>query len=671
MRATIHAWVAEWVEAEQGRFILLAPVAMGAAILIYFALPTEPPLWLGDAGLGGAVCLLALSWRHQGARYMAMLLFMAALGFWRAAAHTAAMPGFMIAPSGPTEIAGVITQIEASGQARRITLGDPQIDGGPPNARTVILRVKANDQSVFTPGESVAGYALLFAPERPAYPGAWDPGRQDFFAGVGANGVALGVLRVTAPVRAAGLAMWLARLRGRIAAQVMAVLPVSTGAVAVTLLTGDEQAIPVAERQNFIAAGLAHILAVAGLHVGIVMGLVFAAVRLALCLPERLALRLDVKAMAAMAALLAGAGYAALTGAHLPILRSLAMASLATFGVVMGRRAISLRALALAALAIMLMTPEAVLGVSFQMSFSAVLALIAGFEALRRRRARGQTTRSAGGWVMRHIGALALTSFLAGGASMPFAAFQFQQIQPYWIPANLVAVPLMAVWVMPLGLLALGLMPLGLAKLALVPMGWGIGAIIWITVRIAALPAAMLRVSPMPNAAILLIAAGLVTLCIWRTRLRWAGLGLMVAGVALCLAVRPPSVLISADARMVGLRNGNAVLVVSARAASAYIMAQWAPVWAGLPFVQARCTAAACNVEGVLLAVSPPVDCGSARLVVSLEPLHGACSGLDVIDKASIWRDGAIAAWVSGNQITLRTDRAAQGVRPWVFPYPH
>jgi competence protein ComEC len=44
----------------------------------------------------------------------------------------------------------------------------------------------------------------------------------------------------------------------------MTVLPISTGSIAVTLLTGDEQAIPAPERDNFIAAGLAHILAVAG-----------------------------------------------------------------------------------------------------------------------------------------------------------------------------------------------------------------------------------------------------------------------------------------------------------------------------------------------------------------------------------------------------------------------
>ena len=52
----MRAWFAAWVEAEHGRFLLLLPVAMGAAILAYFALPREPPLWLG-------LCAAVARWR--------------------------------------------------------------------------------------------------------------------------------------------------------------------------------------------------------------------------------------------------------------------------------------------------------------------------------------------------------------------------------------------------------------------------------------------------------------------------------------------------------------------------------------------------------------------------------------------------------------------------------
>ncbi len=146
-----------------------------------------------------------------------------------------------------------------------------------------------------------------------------------------------------------------------------------------------------------------------------------------------------------------------------------------------------MRGLALAATVLMLIAPQEVPDVSFQMSFSAVLALIAGYEALRPwlRRLHGDS------WHRRlasHLVALALTSALAGSASAPYGAYHFGHVQVYFVLANMVAVPLTAMWVMPAGLIALLLMPLHLEALALVPMGWGAQAVVWVARATAALP---------------------------------------------------------------------------------------------------------------------------------------------------------------------------------------
>ncbi len=203
-------------------------------------------------------------------------------------------------------------------------------------------------------------------------------------------------------------------------------------------------------------------LAVAGLHVGIVMGFALGLTRTALALSEQASLRWPCRQIAALAALAAGGAYMVLTGMHVPIVRSFAMACVFTLAVVAGRRGVSVRGLALAATALMLVSPQEVVGVSFQMSFSAVLALIAGYEALRPwlRRIHGT-----GAWHRRfghHVVTLALTSALAGSASAPFAAFHFGRVQLYFVLSNMVAVPLTAMWVMPAGLISLALMPFGL-----------------------------------------------------------------------------------------------------------------------------------------------------------------------------------------------------------------
>ena len=156
------------------------------------------------------------------------------------------------------------------------------------------------------------------------------------------------------------------------------------------------------------------------------MGLFFAATRSGLAWSEWAALHWPLKAIAAAVALVAGGAYMALTGAHVPIVRSFAMAGLFTVAVLFGRRAVSLRGWALALAVLVILSPNEVLGVSLQMSFSAVLALIAGYEALRPglRRLRGGGGR--GRHLLLYVVGLALTSALAGTASAPYAAFHFR-----------------------------------------------------------------------------------------------------------------------------------------------------------------------------------------------------------------------------------------------------
>jgi len=659
---------ARWVEAEHGRFVLMLPVAIGAAILLYFSLPTEPPLWLGAGALGTAGVALAASWRHPYLRFVAALALAASLGFARAEWRTAAEPPLAFIPTGVIKVSGSIARIEIVPGAERITLAFPRLDGGPPLPRAVRIKLRPDDPARLQAGEVVQCYAMLFGPDRPAYPDGWDQGRDDFFSGLNAAGFALNHVTIISPAPPDRLADALQNLRAGIAANIMATLPPETGAIALTLLTGDEQAIPLQERQNFIEAGLAHILAVAGLHVGIIMGLAFAGSRYLLTRNERMTLRLPTKAIAAALALLAGVGYAALTGAHLPIIRSLAMASLATLGVFVGRRAVSLRGLAVAAVALMLATPETVLGTSFQMSFSAVMALICGYAAVQHFFTRFHASGSRLGRIAVHVLGLTYTSLLAGGASMPFAAYQFQQIQPYWIPANLLAVPLTAFWIMPVGLVALALMPLHAGALALFPMGWGIRVIVWITAQIAQWPDAMLRIAPMPPAAILLIAAGLVWLCIWRSTPRLAGIPVMALGAVLALLARPPDVLVSPDARLIAIRSGGTVFLITQRKGDRFTLEQWAPVWGQVPLTPAECTENTCRVGPVLFAAAPLAECTGSAIAVSPVEFTG-CAG-PVIDRLYVYRNGATAAWVNGTKVTLRTDRAVQGLRPWVAPYP-
>ena len=653
--------------AERGRFVLFLPVFMAAGITLYFALPQEPWQWLGAGAAAIAAAATALSWRLPVPRACCLCLLAASLGFGSASLATRLAPAWDALPRRGVTVTGTIGMLEALPAGRRITILAPSLDGATPLGRAVRIRLRGADATILATGDRIQVRALLKLPSPPDYPGGWDTQRDAYFGGMAGYGFAIG----TAERIGRGATPSLLAMRTAIAARVLAALPGENGAIAATLLTGIGTAIAPSDRLAFQSSGLAHLLAVAGLHIGIVMGLVFGLTRMGLAACERTALYWPTKQLASIAALAAGAFYLALTGAHVPILRSFAMACLVTLAVITGRRAVSLRALAIAATALMLAAPQEVVGVSFQMSFSAVLALIAGYEAVRPVMARlGPDT-----WWRRpvlHFGGLAMTSLIAGTASLPFAAYHFGRATLWYVPANLLAVPVTAFWVLPWGMAALLLMPLHAERLALVPMGWGIHAIMVIARTVAAWPAANVAVPQMPAWALCLVAAGLAILCIWRTRIRLVGLAPLLAGLLAPMVVHAPDIVVGPDAAIIALRDDGRILVQQLAHASAFEQQAPERVWGSAAHEALTCDQNACPVQlgtATILLVGKPADvsCRGATILVSSVSLGDVCPGLPHVDRASVRRDGATSVSLSGRTALITTDRDIRGDRPWVI----
>jgi competence protein ComEC len=665
-RAVLFAWM----DAEAGRFILFVPVFMAGGVVAYFAWPDEPQPWV--AALMAAILLAAGSAarRWPVARAGLLCAGFAALGFAAAAHRTASAASWEALPRQAVVVRGVAVSVEELPEARRVTVAAPSLDGGAPMARAVRIRLRDGDETVVAPGDTISVRALLRAPAAPGYPGGWDTQREAYFAGLDGYGFAIDPVTRLAAARAGGWD-W---MRAKIAGRIMAALPGARGAIAATLLTGMGAAVTAADRAAFQASGLAHLLAVAGLHLGIVMGLVFGLCRRGLALSEHAALFWPIRAVASVAALLAGLGYLLLTGAHVPTLRSFVMAGVVTLALLTGRRTVALRALALAAVVLMLAAPELVIGVGFQMSFAAVLALIAGWEALQPVAAR---LREAGHGVWLHGAGLLATSALAGTASLPVAAYHFGTATSYYVPANLVAVPLTALWVLPWGMAALALMPAGLEHWALTPMGWGVSGLLRVAHAVAAWPDARVAVPQIPPAALLLAMAGLIWLCLWRTRLRLAGVAGLAAGLAVAVTAPLPDLVVSQDARMVGVRVGAHVYASLAPGVSRFDRETPLRVW-GQPAVALpagaaedgalRCDALACRAvlrgQAAMLLLGAKA-CGEAAVTVA----HGwaACSGPAVVDRARTDLEGAMAIWLTPAGVMVRSDRDMRGARPWVI----
>ncbi len=683
------AWFASLIARERGRWALWSPVFMGAGVLVYFALVAEPAWWWGLAVAGPAALGAALARRFLIHRAALLALFAAALGFTSAQVATWRALPVEALPKKAVVLTGTVRALELMPVGRRISIEQVRLDDADtPLRRSVRVRLRINDAVPLAPGDTVRVRALVRPPSPPAYPGGWDLQRDAFYSGLAGSGFALGYaerLEAAPPSRFAG---WVQLLRATIDQRIASVLPGADGAISATLLTGLTAGIPPSDRAAFRDSGLAHLLAVAGLHIGIVMGLVMGGTRRLLGWSEYASLHWPAKQIAALAALAAGGLYMILTGMHVPIMRSFAMASLYTVGVLVGRRGISLRGLALAAVALMLAAPQEVPGVSFQMSFSAVLALIAGYEVLRPhlRALRGNGAR----WrrFVHHLALLGLTSLLAGTASAPFGAYHFGHVQLYFILANMAAVPLTAAWVMPLGLAALALMPFGLEWLALLPMGWGIEAILWIARATSALPAATLDVPHMPGWGLALVGLGIAWLGLWRTGWRLAAAPVLLAGLLSPLAAHPPDILVSADARLIGLRTEAGLFVEQAQGAEKFTVEEWEQ-YLGLGHAgtlgSAGAEAVTCRDGACLLRPRPdalagllirdtehPPWCGEVAVMLSAAPARGLCPKPwpRLIDRFTVWRQGSQAIWLNGEDVVIVSDRAARGDRPWVLLPP-
>jgi competence protein ComEC len=337
--------------AERERWALWLPVALGIGVGLYFLLPVEPPLWIG---LCAAVAALAATAGLQ-ARASAMIaavLLAVSLGFALGEMRTRAVATPILNRSvGPVAIEGRVRELDHREGAIRITLDRLSIprlapQRTPERAR-ITLRGARPDIAI---GSRVRVSAILRPPPEPAAPGAFDFQRQAFFERLGATGFATGqirVLRVDPPSGPADAArLWIAEVRKRITERLMAMLPGAVGAVAASLITGEQGPIPAADMQAVRDSGLAHLLSISGLHMSLVVGLVFFVVRGGLALIEPLALRWPTKKIAAVAALIVGFLYLQLSGASPPTQRSFLMVAIVLLAVLIDRQAISMRTIA-------------------------------------------------------------------------------------------------------------------------------------------------------------------------------------------------------------------------------------------------------------------------------------------------------------------------------------
>ena len=691
------AWVARQAVAERERWNLWCPVLIGVGIGVYFALSEEPPIWTGaiaTAAALGTFSVLRRPWPLVAE--LALVLGLISLGLAAAELRVSLVSSPMLARElRSVTVIGRICGMDLLPSGYRLILDHVTISGVPAAETPVRLRLRASARGLTVQsGDWVQARAQVGPPSLPAAPGSYDFQRDAFFDGIGGVGFAYSGIQAAAPVADAGwvsmLPCRLAALRVDIAERIRAVLPGDTGGMAAALIIGDQGAISKPVMQDMRNSGLAHLLSISGLHINLVAGILFVAVRRLLSLVPRIALYHPIKKWGAIAALLGTLFYVLLAGAPVPAVRAFAMSGMFLLAVILDRTAISMPPVAWAAVIVLLLQPEELIGPSFQMSFAAVVALVAAYEATAVLRLRW---RAEGGWRARvgiYLAGFIFTSLVASLATAPYAIYHFNRVSTYGTLANMVAVPLTGFWVMAWAVVTLLLMPFGLERWALVPMGRGIDAIIDIAHAVADWPGAVFLVPVMSAAGLAAATVGGLWLCLWQRSWRLAGIPAMLLGVGTVLFAHAPDVLVADDGRLFAVRDPDGGMLLS----SARVDRFEAEIWLRRSAVEAALAwphdgygaggRLACDSLGCLYTASGkvvalvqqpaalPEDCQGADVVISVEPVRISCAHpAVVIDWFDLWRDGAHAIWIGEDGvIDVRSVRQLRGDRPWVVPPP-
>ncbi|MBM3928888.1 MAG: ComEC/Rec2 family competence protein, partial [Sphingomonadales bacterium] len=467
-------------------------------------------------------------------------------------------------------------------------------------------------------------------------------------------------------------------------------LPEAEGAIAASLATGDQGAIPDTDAEALRRSGLAHLLSVSGLHITAVVAATMAVALRLLALSPWLALNVRLPLVAAGAAAVTAIAYTWLTGAEVPTLRSCIAALLVLAALALGREAITLRLVATGALVVLLLWPEALIGASFQLSFAAVTAIVALHE---HDRVRGLFAPRDEDWprrLGRALASLLLTGLAVEAALMPIALFHFHKAGLYGALANIVAIPLTTFVVMPLEALALVLDLVDLGAPVWWLCGQALGVLLWIARTTADAPGAIAALPMMPRGAFGLMIAGGLWVLLWRTRVRWLGLVPALAGATWALAMPVADLIVTGDGRHLAVRTDDGRLAVLRERAGDYVrdmLAEGGGADGVLPALDdmpmARCNADLCLATMTrdgrswrvlatrstyhLDAGALAATCRSVDVVVSERRLPRTCRPRWLkLDRFELRRSGGIAVGFAGPWVRRVADDV--GAHPWVRP---
>lgn len=562
---------------ETSRWGLWLPVLFSFGIGFYFSLSFEPSKWFTLLFFELLLVLIFLYRRNYTKLFIIGNVFVIVFGFSFASVHSYYISRQVFPPEKEEQLylKAKISKIEYNYQGKQRLYIENIRNFDDKDIKGIYRLTIMSENKSLKNGDCVEMVANIGKVTKPFIVGGYMPNKQTFFEKISATGyVSSRVLPIECENKTnmtSSFVNYINNLRKKYDTEINAVLEKDVASVVSAIAVGERGGISVSLNEQYRDSGLAHFLSISGLHMSMLTGLMFFFMRFIFSLLPWFVSRFDSKKISAVVAMVLSFGYLLISGMEIPAQRAFIMTTIVLLGVLLDRTAISMRVIAIAAFCILIFSPEALLSPSFQMSFSATVALIAFYEhyALKIRRFvvgedgiyNSFITKMFKIFLAYMLGIL-LTDLVASVTTSVFAVHNFNRLSIYTTIGNLLSGPIIGFVIMPFLLFSILLLPFGLAEIPLKITGFGVSLVNDITRDVSSLPNASILLPSFSSFGLVLMSIGGLWLCIWQQKWRRWGLLFIVLGFSSVFWQRIPDILINEEKTVVAVKDVSGDIVV-------------------------------------------------------------------------------------------------------------
>ncbi len=519
-------------------------------------------------------------------------------------------------------------------------------------------------------GDQVKLSAKLFPPKIAPSEYAYDFARIAYYQKISATGFATSKIALYKKTEARKFQEYIESFRQYIYENLQQNIKKPHADILSALLIGKKDGVDQKTMDAIRDSGIAHLFAISGLHLSFVAGLFFIVFRNLFAISETLTLKYNTKKISAFLTILPTTFYLLITGMQISAQRAYIMVILVLIATMIERKYRGLIAIAFAASVILSVEPEAILKPGFQMSFSAVLALVASYQINANKLFKIK--------IMKYFVSIMISSVIASLATVPYTIYNFNYFSISGIITNLVAIPIVTLIIIPLGIIYVLLIPLGIEWIIAPFIEHPIDSILYITNAIASLQYLVIPIRTFPASSIIIITFGLLWLCLWERNWRFFGIFFIVLGICFSTAYKTPDILINAD--NVAAKESDNLLYSLTRKNRNFVVKTWAKqngqnqilnhTKYSNPDKRLKCNDYGCiynkgNNKLVLLAYKKEdilENCDKVDLIIQLSEFDYSACNTKIIKHADLETYGTHSVWLTNRYVKINTVRSN---RPW------